>query len=139
MFKKFVLPAVLACALVASGHSAAKAQTTTTVTTPEVTLRFGNSHTFWVEGEPDLQLVPNSTVYYVPGSDYDMYRYGNYYYVNNGYTWYRASTVGGPYVKVANPKVPQQIITVPTTYRHYEVKGKGKDPWQTKWKVEVKK
>jgi hypothetical protein len=131
MLKKVVCSGILACALVLSGHSAAQAQTA------DVTLRFGNSHTFWVEGEPQLQLVPNTTVYYVPGTDYDMYRYGNYYYVNNGYSWYRSTTVGGPYVQVATPKVPQQIVVVPTTYRHYEVKGKGKDPWMTKWKVKT--
>ena len=130
MLKRILMTGALACALVASaGPTNVQAQTA------DVTLRFGNPQTFWVEGEPVLNVVPNTDVYYVTGTDYDMYRFGNYYYINNGYSWYRSTVVGGPYVQVSAPKVPQQITVVPTTYRRYAVKPHGKDPWQMRWKV----
>ena len=128
MLKKWIVNSALVCTLLAAGGVAtAQAQT--------VSLRYGNAHTFWVEGTPTLELVPTTTVYYTTGADYDLYRMGDYYYVNNGAAWYRSTTVAGPYTMVAATKVPQQIVVVPQTYRRYDVKPHGKDPWGARWKV----
>lgn len=128
MFKKWISTAALAFALIAvSGHSPAQAA--------DVTLRFGTGHTFWVEGDPALTLVPNTTVYYTTGADYDMYRFGGYYYINNGSTWYRSASVSGPFTRVNFQKIPREVTVVPVEYRRYEIRPNGKDPWLTRWRV----
>ncbi len=128
--RRMILSAVLACALFATAQTAS-AQTT------EVSLRFDKGHTFWVQGTPVLNLVPNSTVmYYGTAPDYDLYKFGNVYYINNGSTWYQADVVGGPYKRVNYNKIPRELTVVPVDYRRYEVRPNGKDPWTSRWKVE---
>ena len=42
--------------------------------------------------QPRVVVIPNTRVYYVQNYDYDLYRYGDYwYYVDDGY-WYRGSS-----------------------------------------------
>jgi len=68
--------------------------------------------------EPDVVAVPGRTgVYYVQGSDNDVYRYNNTWYMNYNGDWYRASSYRGPFTFVGYRSVPQTVYTVPTSYR----------------------
>lgn len=67
----------------------------------------------------DMTLVPGTRVYYMSNSDYDMYRYGGYYYTYYDGGWYRASRSSGPYVFISYQSVPRQVRYVPTDYRSW--------------------
>lgn len=68
--------------------------------------------------EPNLVAVPGGRgVYYVTDTDQDVYRHGNYWYLNHNGDWYRASDYRGPFVFVGYRSVPQSVYTVPSTYR----------------------
>jgi hypothetical protein len=55
----------------------------------------------------------------VQNYDYDLYRYGDYwYYVDDGY-WYRSSSWRGPFVEIRVSAVPRTLISVPVRYRHH--------------------
>src|SRR5690349_3323146 len=69
--------------------------------------------------EPDVVLIPGTRVYYVDDYDYDLYRYGNYwyYYWNGG--WYRSYDYDGPFYFISYQSVPYTIRYVPMRYRHH--------------------
>jgi hypothetical protein len=69
--------------------------------------------------EPDLIVVPSSRVYYVRDYDYDMYRYGSYWYYCDGVNWYRARSYGGPFLFIHYRTVPRAVYTVPVRYRRH--------------------
>src|SRR5437667_7841726 len=52
-----------------------------------------------VREEPELVLVPNSSVYVCDDDriGYDTFRYGVYWYIYNDGYWYRAHRWGGPF------------------------------------------
>ncbi len=67
---------------------------------------------------PNMVRVPGyGGVYYVQDSDYDVYRAGNYWYLNYSGDWYRASSYRGPWIFVGYRSVPQDVYTVPSQYR----------------------
>ena len=70
--------------------------------------------------EPSVVIVPGSTVYVVNDEcDYDVFRYGVYWYVFNDGYWYRARTYRGPFAVVSARYVPAAIVNVPPKYwRH---------------------
>jgi len=70
--------------------------------------------------EPRVVMVPGSTVYVVEDDcDYDVFRYGVFWYVLNDGYWYRARSHRGPYVAVSARYVPTAISNVPPKYwRH---------------------
>jgi hypothetical protein len=70
--------------------------------------------------EPPMVVVPGSTVYMVNGDcDYDVFRYGVYWYVFNDGYWYRARKHRGPFAVVNARYVPGAIVNVPPKYwRH---------------------
>ena len=69
--------------------------------------------------EPDVVVIPATRVYYVPDYDYDVYRYGSYwYFIDDGF-WYRARSYRGPFVHVTFNSVPRAIRTVPVNYRRH--------------------
>jgi hypothetical protein len=70
--------------------------------------------------EPRVVVVPGSTVYVVDDDcDYDVFRYGVYWYVFNDGYWYRARGHRGPYGVVSARYVPTAIVNVPPRYwRH---------------------
>ena len=80
------------------------------------------------ETQPQVVLIPQTPVYYVPAAvDYDMYRYGKYWYINQGGYWYRAKKYEGPFKFVKHQHLPPHIVRVPVEYRHYPLhppKGK---------------
>jgi len=68
---------------------------------------------------PDLMLVPGTNVYYMSTSDYDLYRFGGYYYTYYDGGWYRATRSSGPYAFISYQSVPRQVRYVPSDYRSW--------------------
>ena len=84
------------------------------------------------EREPDVVLVPSSRVYYVGGLDYDLFRYGQYWYINDGGYWYRARNYRGPFGQIRYETVPRQIVVVPERYHRHPMHPHGGPPGQVK-------
>lgn len=84
------------------------------------------------EREPDVVLVPRSRVYYVEHDNYDLYRYGRYWYINDGGFWFRASSYRGPFVGISVGRVPRSIVVVPARYRRHPAHPHGGPPGQMK-------
>ena len=82
--------------------------------------------------EPDVLLVPNTRVYAVSGLDYDLFRYGQYWYINDGGYWYRARNYRGPFGAIRFEGVPRQIVVVPGRYHHHPMHPLGGPPGQMK-------
>jgi len=78
---------------------------------------------FVFEDEPEVVLIPQTRVYYVPGPAFDLFRYGRYWYINNGGWWYRAHHYRGPFVSVAFDNVPSTILRVPAKYHRHPLGG----------------
>ena len=69
--------------------------------------------------EPEVILIPQSRVYYVPDLKYDLFRYGRYWYINNDGNWYRARSYRGPFNSVGFTRVPRSIARVPSKYHKH--------------------
>jgi hypothetical protein len=69
--------------------------------------------------EPEVILIPQSRVYYVPDLKYDLFRYGRYWYINNEGNWYRARSYRGPFDDVGFSRVPRSIAEVPSRYHKH--------------------
>lgn len=69
--------------------------------------------------EPDVVLVPQTRVYYVDNYDYDVYRYGSYWYFIDDGRWYRARSYRGPFVYIHSRSVPRSIVQLPPRYRKH--------------------
>jgi hypothetical protein len=70
----------------------------------------------WFRGQPDAMYVPETGVYVVQDADYDMFRYGDYWYVGQGGYWYRGDTYRGPFVAISARSVPSAIYDTPDRY-----------------------
>jgi len=85
-----------------------------------ISLRIGDRYTGPSLGfydEPTMIRVPGTYVYYTQDADNDVYRYGNYWYMNYNGDWYRAGSFRGPWVFVSYRSVPREVYSVPTQYR----------------------
>ena len=73
-----------------------------------------------IRHDPRLVVVPGSTVYVLEDDcDYDVFRYGVFWYVARDGYWYRARTYRGPFTVVSARYVPTAICNVPGKYwRH---------------------
>ena len=71
---------------------------------------------------PSTYLIPDSRVYYVQGTDYDMFRFGSMWYINDGGYWYTSRSYRGPFVECGFESVPRVILQVPGRY-HRESRG----------------
>lgn len=81
--------------------------------------------------EPRSLLIPGTTVYVIEGNrhDYDVFRYGVYWYIwNDGY-WYRSRNWRGPFAVTSVKYVPRAILNVPE--RHWK-HPHGMPPGQAK-------
>ncbi len=65
---------------------------------------------------PRVVVVPGTPVYYAPGVDFNLFVYGGRYYSFHNGTWFAAAGHSGPWVVIANDKVPKPVLTVPMTY-----------------------
>ena len=75
------------------------------------------------DSEPEMILVPSTRVYYVPEREFDLYRYGRFWYINRGGWWYRASTYRGPFGYIEYDRVPVSILHVPVRYHRHPLGG----------------
>ena len=81
------------------------------------------------QDEPDVVIIPGTRVYYVRDYDYDLYRYGSYWYYNYDGGWYRARRYNGPFVYVGYTSVPHAVTYVPVRYRrHWRDADNGRGP-----------
>ena len=80
---------------------------------------------YWSSGrtfteEPSSYMIPNTSVYFVEGnSGYDMYRFGNTWYLVDNGDWFRADSWRGPFISIQTSTVPRTVLTIPVDYRHY--------------------
>jgi hypothetical protein len=99
----------------------------------DVNIRLGRPAPVVVfEREPDVVLVPSSRVYYVGGLDYDLFRYGQFWYINDSGYWYRARNYRGPFAQIGFNYVPRPIIVVPGRYHRHPLHPLGGPPGQMK-------
>jgi hypothetical protein len=75
------------------------------------------------DSEPEVIVVPSTRVYYVPEQDFDLYRYGRYWYINRGGWWYRAPGYRGPFQSIEYDRVPVSVLRVPPKYRRHPLGG----------------
>jgi len=91
-------------------------------TSVSVGLHFGDRYEgpepYW-RGEAQIVMVPGTRVYYVGDSDYDIYRYGRYWYMYADGGWYRSRSYRGPWIYVGYRVVPREISYVPYRYRRH--------------------
>jgi hypothetical protein len=99
----------------------------------DVNIRIGRPAPMVVfEREPDVVLVPSTRVYYVGGLDYDLFRYGQYWYINDSGYWYRARNYRGPFAQIDFNYVPRPIVVVPGRYHRHPMHPLGGPPGQMK-------
>lgn len=101
---------------VAIGTPLAPARAATSVS---INLRIGDPYPggqLRFEHRPDVVVVPNTRVYYVRNADYDVFRYGKYWYLCDDGIWFRARTVRGPFRHIAFTTVPRSVIYVPAKH-----------------------
>ncbi|TMQ71297.1 MAG: hypothetical protein E6K80_06045 [Candidatus Eisenbacteria bacterium] len=67
----------------------------------------------YFRAEPEAVYVPESGVYVVRDADFDMFRYGGYWYVSDGGYWYRSSSYRGPFGVIDAHSVPSAIYSTP--------------------------
>lgn len=66
---------------------------------------------------PEIVLVPGSSVYFVPGLEFDVFFSNGYWWSPRGDRWYRARAYNGPWRVVERRFVPGPVIRVPHDYR----------------------
>jgi len=99
--------------------SASKASAHTDVS---INLRLGDPYRgpqLVFQSEPDIVVVPGTRVYYVRDYDYDIYRYGSYWYYNYDGGWYRSRRYDGHFTYVGPREVPRSVVYVPVRYRRH--------------------
>jgi hypothetical protein len=87
-----------------------------------VNLRIGDRYRgpdIYFRDQPRIAYVPGTRVYYVQDSNYDVYRYGRFWYMNDGSRWYRSRSYRGPWIYVGYRGVPREISYVPPRYRRH--------------------
>lgn len=97
----------------------------------DLNIHIGDRGPVFYSREPRGYMIPRSDIYYVDGREYDTYRYGNDWYVNQGGSWYCSRrSWRGPFIRVADQRVPRVILQVPSRY-HRQTRGY----WQgDRWK-----
>ncbi len=89
-----------------------------------------------VNEPPDLVMVPESNVYFVPGYDFDIFYYGGYWWSPRGDRWYRAREYNGPWRGISRRYVPRPVFGVPRDYRRVYY-GEHRIPygqWKRDWR-----
>ena len=75
------------------------------------------------EHEPEVVVVPNTDVYYVPSrDDWDVYRYGGSWYANRNGSWFRSRSYRGPFSPIVYDRVPRPIVVAPREYHRHAVR-----------------
>lgn len=67
---------------------------------------------------PRMSWVPGTHVLYsTADADYDLYRYGDSYFLVDNGRWYRSYSWRGPFYSVSRRYVPSAVLTIPPSYR----------------------
>jgi len=72
--------------------------------------------------DPQFMVVEGTGVYVVTNADpdYDVFRYGSYWYVCYDSYWYRARSYRGPFAVIDVRSVPRAVVSVPPGHwRHH--------------------
>jgi hypothetical protein len=115
MMKRILIASLslLGSSVLAGSHSAsAEVRVNASITSGHSAIYF--------ENQPDVVIVPGSRVYYYEAPSYDVYRYGNTWWVDRGGVWYRATSYHGPFARVSFERVPHQIVVVPVEYHRHD-------------------
>ena len=67
---------------------------------------------------PEVVLVPGSQAYFVPGLDFDVFFYNDYWWSPRGDHWYRSRAYNGPWRTVERRFIPGPVFRIPHDYRH---------------------
>jgi len=71
-----------------------------------------------IQSRPAMALIPNTSVFYsTSDADYDLYRYGDTWFLVDNGNWYRSYSWRGPFYSVSRRYVPSEILTIPRGYR----------------------
>jgi hypothetical protein len=70
-----------------------------------------------VPAPPEVVLIPDYGVYFVPGVEFDVFFYNGYWWSPRGDRWYRARAYDGPWRIVGRRYVPRPVFRVPHDYR----------------------
>jgi hypothetical protein len=125
--RRLILSLALALALIAAGS----ARRSDAGVSADINLHLGHPSPVVVfDREPDVVLVPNTRVYYVSGQPYDLFRYRDYWYIDDGGYWYRARNYRGPFASVSFDFVPRSIVYVPSRYHRHPMHPLGGPPGQ---------
>lgn len=117
--RRLILSFALALALIAAGS----ARRSDAGVSADINLHLGHPAPVVVfDREPDVVLVPNTRVYYVSGQPYDLFRYRDFWYIDDGGYWYRAHNYRGPFVSVGFDIVPRNIALVPARYHRHPLR-----------------
>ena len=65
---------------------------------------------------PRVLAVPNTPVYYVPDTSYNIFVYDKRYYAFHDGGWFVATAHGGPWAFVPVERVPRPVVAVPVKY-----------------------
>jgi len=65
---------------------------------------------------PPVVVVPNTTVSYAPGVDFNLFVYGGRYYTVHDGAWFYATRHSGPWVFISTERVPRPVVGVPMKY-----------------------
>lgn len=83
--------------------------------------RYRNVHRRYpvtIETRPGMAIIPDTRVFYsTEDADYDLYRYGNTWYLVDNGNWYRAYSWRGPFYYTSRWDVPRPVRTIPSGYR----------------------
>jgi len=83
-----------------------------------------NASVYWQSGRtftvhPRMTVVPDMDVESIQDSaDYDLYHFGNEWYLVDNGAWYHADSWTGPFVSIQVGSVPLDVRSVPNQYRH---------------------
>lgn len=89
---------------------------------------------------PAVVMIPNSTIYFVPRIEHDIFFYDNYWWSPRGSQWYRSNAYNGSWEMIENHYVPAPVYKLPKDYRHrYEKEhhipyGQWKKQWSDRGK-----
>ena len=70
-----------------------------------------------VPAPPEVVLMPNFGVYFVPGLEFDVFFRDGFWWSPRGDRWYRSRDYNGPWRVMERRFVPRSVIRVPRDYR----------------------
>ncbi|AGF77567.1 hypothetical protein UWK_00993 [Desulfocapsa sulfexigens DSM 10523] len=90
---------------------------------------------------PAVVMIPNSTIYFVPQAETDMFFYDNYWWRPRGSQWYRSNAYNGSWESIGKHHVPAPLYQLPKDYRHrYEKEHHiPYGQWKKQWSDQGKK